>query len=151
MTDQVDVPPVGEQARVEAAAVATTQRSRSWDLLARAGEVRNLGLVGVLAILGIVGAITADTFWTRSNILTILQQGSVIGVLSVGMTFVIIGGGIDLSVGKVMALASVWSTTVATRDSRLPKLLARSLLYRPSIPSYEKSPSLPKMTSRRKW
>src|SRR3954453_767025 len=116
MTEQVDVPPVGEQARVEAAAAATAQRNRSWELLARAGEGRNLGLVGVLAILGIVGAITADTFWTRSNILTILQQGSVIGVLSVGMTFVIIGGGIDLSVGKVMALASVWSTTVATQS-----------------------------------
>ena len=116
MTDQVDVPPVAEQARVEAAAAATAQPNRSWKLLARAGEVRNLGLVGVLAILGIVGGATADTFWTRSNVLTILQQASVIGVLSVGMTFVIIGGGIDLSVGKVMALASVWSTTVATQS-----------------------------------
>src|SRR5690349_20102189 len=116
MTEQIDAPPVAEQGRVEAAAAATAQRNRSWALLARAGEVRNLGLVGVLAILGIGGAITPDTFWTRSNILTILQQGSAIGVISVGMTFVIIGGGIDLSVGKVMALASVWSTTVATQS-----------------------------------
>jgi len=116
MTEQVEVPPVAEQARVEAAAAATAQGHRSWRLLARAGEVRNLGLVGVLAILGIVGGITADTFWTRSNVLTILQQASVIGVISVGMTFVIIGGGIDLSVGKVMALASVWSTTVSTQS-----------------------------------
>src|SRR3954469_4621050 len=116
MTEQVDVPPVGEQARVEAAAAATAQRNRPWGLLARAGEVRNLGLVGVLAILGIVGAVTADTFWTRSNILTILQQGSVIGVLSVGMTLGTSGGGIDLSVDKVRALASVRPTTVATQS-----------------------------------
>ena len=39
-----------------------------------------------------------------------------IGVITVGVTMVIIGGGIDLSVGKVMALASVWATTVATQS-----------------------------------
>ena len=42
-------------------------------------------------------------------------QASTIGVITVGMTFVIIGGGIDLSVGAMMALASVWATTVATQ------------------------------------
>jgi ribose transport system permease protein len=40
----------------------------------------------------------------------------VIGVVTVGMTFVIIGGGIDLSVGALVALASVWSTTQASQD-----------------------------------
>ena len=114
-SEQTTPPPVGEQTRVEAAAAraGTTQQS---GLLARVGAVRNLGLIGVLAVLGIIGGLTADTFWTRSNILTILQQGSVIGVISVGMTFVIIGGGIDLSVGKMMALVSVWATTAATQS-----------------------------------
>jgi ribose transport system permease protein len=109
-----DKPPVAEQARVEAAAERTGGRGRAAAL--RIGEVRNLGLVGVLIVLGIIGAITAETFWTRSNILTILQQASIVGVLSVGVTFVIIGGGIDLSVGKAMALASVWCTTVSTQS-----------------------------------
>jgi len=114
-SEQTTPPPVGEQTRVEAAAAraGTTQQS---GLLARVGAVRNLGLIGVLAVLGIIGGLTADTFWTRSNILTILQQGSVIGVISVGMTFVIIGGGIDLSVGKMMALVSVWATTASTQS-----------------------------------
>lgn len=115
VSEQTTPPPVGEQTRVEAAAAraGTTQQS---GLLARVGAVRNLGLIGVLAVLGIIGGLTADTFWTQSNILTILQQGSVIGVISVGMTFVIIGGGIDLSVGKMMALVSVWATTAATQS-----------------------------------
>ena len=39
-----------------------------------------------------------------------------IGVVTVGMTFVIISGGIDLSVGAIVALASVWATTVATQE-----------------------------------
>lgn len=115
MTEQVRTAPAVDQATGEQPAAPATPVARL-ALLARAGEVRNLGLVGVLAVLGLVGVLTAHTFWTRSNILTILQQASVIGVISVGMTFVIIGGGIDLSVGKVMALASVWSTTVATQS-----------------------------------
>jgi len=52
----------------------------------------------------------------RNNILTILQQASAIGVVTVGMTFVIIGGGIDLSVGAIIALAGVWATTLATQS-----------------------------------
>nr|WP_255433569.1 ABC transporter permease [Tessaracoccus sp. MC1865] len=47
--------------------------------------------------------------------MTILRLGSVIGVVSVGMTFVISGGGIDLSVGAIVALSTVWATTLATQ------------------------------------
>ncbi|HWN32187.1 MAG TPA: hypothetical protein VNP03_05560, partial [Pseudonocardia sp.] len=80
------------------------------------GAGRNLGLVAVLAVLCVIGVVTADTFATTGNLLVIMTSASIIGVLTVGVTFVIIGGGIDLSVGKVMALASVWSTTVATQS-----------------------------------
>jgi ribose transport system permease protein len=77
---------------------------------------RNLGLVIALVILCIVGVITAgDRFADVDNVLTILRLSAVIGVVSVGMTFVIIGGGIDLSVGAIAALASVWATTLATQ------------------------------------
>jgi ribose transport system permease protein len=93
---------------------AAHRRSGFGDLLDSSAG-RNLGLVAVLLILGIVGVATADTFLTTSNLLTILTSASIIGVITVGATFVIIGGGIDLSVGKVMALASVWATTVATQ------------------------------------
>jgi ribose transport system permease protein len=51
-----------------------------------------------------------------SNLQLVLTQASVIGVVTVGMAFVIIGGGIDLSVGAIVALASVWATTVATQE-----------------------------------
>jgi ribose transport system permease protein len=78
---------------------------------------RNLGLVVALVILCAVGIATAgDRFADVDNVLTILRLASVIGVVSVGMTFVIIGGGIDLSVGALVALASVWATTLATQQ-----------------------------------
>ncbi|MDX6740605.1 ABC transporter permease [Actinocorallia sp. A-T 12471] len=78
---------------------------------------RHLGLVAALALLAAVGVITQPgTFATTSNVISILALASTIGIITVGMTFVIIGGGIDLSVGSVMALASVWATTVATQE-----------------------------------
>lgn len=76
---------------------------------------RNLGLVLALVVLCLVGMATDDQFASLSNVLTILRLASVIGVVSIGMTFVITGGGIDLSVGALVALASVWSTTLATQ------------------------------------
>jgi ribose transport system permease protein len=82
---------------------------------------RNLGLVVVLAALLGIGLLTkpelyGDPSWMGGNVLTILKQASAIGVITVGMTFVIIGGGIDLSVGAIAALAGVWATTVATQS-----------------------------------
>jgi ribose transport system permease protein len=78
---------------------------------------RNLGLVVALLVLFIVGAVTAgDTFTSVNNLLTILRQASIIGVISIGMTLVIIAGGIDLSVGSVMGLASVVGALAVVQD-----------------------------------
>jgi ribose transport system permease protein len=77
---------------------------------------RNTGLVVALILLCIGGVVTAgDRFADVDNLLTILRLAAVIGVVSVGMTFVITGGGIDLSVGAIVALSSVWATTLATQ------------------------------------
>lgn len=85
--------------------------------LAARVDVRTLSLLGVLAVLILIGGITQpDSFLDTDNVQLILTQASVIGVVTVGMTFVIISGGIDLSVGAIVALASVWATTVATQE-----------------------------------
>jgi ribose transport system permease protein len=77
---------------------------------------RNLGLVIALLLLCVVGVITGgERFASVDNLLTVLRLAAVIGVLAVGMTFVITAGGIDLSVGSVMGLATVWASTVATQ------------------------------------
>lgn len=80
------------------------------------GAGRNIGLVIAFAVLCVVGVSTAgERFASVDNVMTILRMAAVIGVLSIGMTFVITGGGIDLSVGSVLGLASVWATTLATQ------------------------------------
>ncbi|TDC60787.1 ABC transporter permease [Micromonospora sp. KC207] len=85
------------------------------------GARRNLGLIGVLVVLVVIGMATrpdlyGNSSWVWDNMLTILKLASVVGVVTVGMTFVIIGGGIDLSVGAIVALAGVWATTLATQS-----------------------------------
>ncbi|KAE8763777.1 ABC transporter permease [Georgenia thermotolerans] len=80
------------------------------------GLGRNLGLVIALALLVVIGVATAgERFASLDNVMTILRLAAVTGVVSVGMTFVITAGGIDLSVGSVLGLSSVWATTLATQ------------------------------------
>jgi ribose transport system permease protein len=122
MTEPVDVAD-----KRSGAAPAAPSADRGWSFSrwfrADASEPvrRNLGLVAVLLLLYAIGAwsrpdifLHADRLW--SNELTVLTLASSIGVVAIGMTFVIISGGIDLSVGALLALASVWSTTVATQS-----------------------------------
>jgi ribose transport system permease protein len=118
MTDQSTKPsPSAQSAPVEPPPAKS--RGASW--WREEGFLRNMGLVGVLVVLVLIGIITrpelyGDAGWVKNNVFTILQQASAIGVVTVGMTFVIIGGGIDLSVGAIIAIAGVWSTTVATQS-----------------------------------
>jgi len=105
-----------DTARVEQAALETDREGNPVLALLRTSVGRNAGLVVALVLICIVGAITAgDRFSSTDNALTILRLAATIGVVSIGMTFVIIGGGIDLSVGAVVALSSVWCTTVSTQ------------------------------------
>ncbi|MET8569767.1 ABC transporter permease [Streptomyces sp. NPDC004783] len=89
----------------------------AWRGLTARADLRTLTLLGVLAALVLIGGITQpDAFLDTRNLQLVLTQASVIGVVTVGMTFVIVSGGIDLSVGAIVALASVWATTVATQE-----------------------------------
>ncbi len=78
--------------------------------------VRNLGLVAALVLLCLVGLLTGgDRFASVQNLMIVLSLASVTGVLAIGMTFVITTGGIDLSVGSVLGLTTVWASTLATQ------------------------------------
>jgi ribose transport system permease protein len=65
-----------------------------------------LAFVG-LVLLSLLLSIISPHFFTITNILNVLRQVSIIAIVSVGMTYVIISGGIDLSVGSILALSSV--------------------------------------------
>jgi ribose transport system permease protein len=106
-----------DSVRVEKEALETEREPNPVVALLRTSVGRNAGLVLALLLICIVGAATAGSRFTDwDNALTILRLAAVVGVVSIGMTFVIIGGGIDLSVGALVALSSVWCTTVATQQ-----------------------------------
>ncbi|MEU1116555.1 MULTISPECIES: ABC transporter permease [unclassified Streptomyces] len=108
---------------------APADNGRPWRATVARADVRTLSLLGVLAVLILIGGITQpDSFLDTDNVQLILTQASVIGVVTVGMTFVIISGGIDLSVGAIVALASVWATTVATQEYGFAGILFTAVL-----------------------
>ncbi|WP_311198839.1 hypothetical protein [Paenibacillus hexagrammi] len=72
-----------------------------------------LGMLLVLVAICIILAIFAPNFTDTNNILNILKQSSVNGILAAGMTLVILTGGIDLSVGSTIALAGVVSVLLS--------------------------------------
>jgi len=61
----------------------------------------------VLVALTIIMSLTIDNFASIDNIMTIARQVAVYGIVSVGMTFVIMTGGIDISIGSTLALGGV--------------------------------------------
>ncbi|RXK54602.1 ABC transporter permease [Oleiharenicola lentus] len=64
-------------------------------------------LIGLAAVCVLFAALRFETFVTRDNFAIILQQTAVIGVTALGMTLIIVAGGIDLSVGSIIALGTV--------------------------------------------
>ena len=80
---------------------------------------QNLGMAVVLIVLCAIMALSSQHFLTFQNIINVARQVSINAILAAGMTFVILTGGIDLSVGSALAVAgviSVWLTTKGVPD-----------------------------------
>ena len=71
-------------------------------LLARLGP-----LIGLIFVVALFSALRYDTFFTVGNFELILRQTAVVGIAALGMTLIIISGGIDLSVGSAISLVCV--------------------------------------------
>lgn len=91
-----------------------------WRLLQQFGPL--LALVALVTFTSIV----SDRFLTAENVLNILRQNSAIGILALGMTFVILLGGIDLSVGSTLALAGCVGIVVLNGVAKAPLLLTET-------------------------
>ncbi len=76
-------------------------------------------IVGLLAIL-IFFTVMKAKFMTLDNIVNMLRQTSINGLLAVGMTFVVLTGGIDLSVGSIVGAAGMFAALAARTEVGLP-------------------------------
>jgi ribose transport system permease protein len=82
------------------------------------------GAVAVLILVVVLGTLLVPTFGTADNLRNVALAASFIGIIAAGMTFVIICGGIDLSVGSTYALATIISAMYAPRGSFIAVLYA---------------------------
>jgi len=73
--------------------------------------IRNfLPFASLLALVILLSILVPESFLSLDNLLNVLRRSSVYGIMAVGMTLIIISGGIDLSVGSLMALAGMCGT-----------------------------------------
>ncbi|WP_308915881.1 ABC transporter permease [Jannaschia sp. LMIT008] len=84
---------------MSAASADTNPGARSGPAL----DLRVLGPILALAVLVLTGAMLNDNFLSYANITNVLSRSAFIGIIAVGMTFVITSGGLDLSVGSMAA------------------------------------------------
>src|SRR3954451_7372302 len=88
----------------EAATAAVGDRQRSPVARVRTPRLHGLGPIVGLVLLCVAGALLNSDFASLDNAMNVLTRTAFIGIIAVGMCFVIISGGIDLSVGSMAAL-----------------------------------------------
>jgi len=96
-----------------------THQSRP-GLLRRLFAVKEVGIFLILLLMVVALSITAPSFATRSNAVSILQAISPVAIMAIGQTSVILTAGIDLSVGSVCALSAYFMSLVLTNESGYP-------------------------------
>jgi ribose transport system permease protein len=90
-------------------------------------SLRDMGTLFGLIILCVVFASMTDVFLTQRNLVNILQQSSINACIAIGMTLVIISGGIDLSVGPIAALAAVIAGSLLVAGYPIPLAIVTAL------------------------
>lgn len=88
---------------------------------------RDAGTLLGLILISVVFAAQSETFLTTPNLMNILQQSAINACIALGMTLVIISGGIDLSVGPVAALSAVLGAAMLVAGVPVPLAILGAL------------------------
>ena len=121
---------------------AVSKRKRSW-------AFSEGSLILILIVLFVALSLASNTFFTTRNLSNLLRQTSINGIVALGMTFVIVSGGIDLSVGAVVGLSGmiaallmsqgvdIWvSIGAALIASMLVGVVNGIVIYRGKVPPF---------------
>lgn len=82
-------------------------------------KLSNYGIYIAFVAIFIILSFLSDSFLTVQNMLNLTRQASFNGLLAIGMTFTVMTGGIDLSVGSIMAMSALAAATFSTTNSAL--------------------------------
>ncbi len=103
--------------------VVTDETTRAWARWLNWQRIAEYVIVCAIVIEAIVFAIVAPQFFSMPNLVNVALSIAITGIMAVGMTCVILTGGIDLSVGSVAALAGVVAAMIAVAGGRGAVLL----------------------------
>lgn len=79
--------------------------------------IKKYNLIILLVIFIIISTVLSPNFLTLANFLNLLQQASIPGIVAIGMTLVILLGGIDLSVGSVLAFSGMVTAIIVEKSN----------------------------------
>lgn len=72
-------------------------------------------LVILIVLIILFGCLRPESFLTMSNMFTVIRQSSIMGIATIGLLFVMVAGGIDLSLGSVISVESVLVAVLLTK------------------------------------
>lgn len=101
------------------------REKETWKRLFQREEVT---LLLTFLVVCVIMSILSEKFLTAGNIINVLRQSAQIGICAIGMTMVILLGGIDLSVGSVQGLAGVGAVVVLNQTNNIPLAVAAGIL-----------------------
>ena len=90
------------------------------------GFKQQLGILFALFLLIVIASFVNDRFLTVPNLLNVLRQVAIVGILAIGQTFVILTKGIDLSVGSILGLSVVFFAGLLSVEPRSLGVRGRS-------------------------
>lgn len=100
--------------------MSTVNETQGGGLLSRLPSMTVLGPILALVLLVIAGALINSNFLSAGNITNVLARSAFIGIIAVGMTFVITAGGLDLSVGSMAAFIA--GLMILVMNAALPSM-----------------------------
>ena len=102
---------------------AETARHRAWAEVLKAS-----GLIWALVLLCVIAALISPRFVNPANLVNVLRQVALYGIVSVGLTFVILTRGIDLSVGSLVGVVAVSTALLLGAGVPIPATILVGLL-----------------------
>jgi ribose/xylose/arabinose/galactoside ABC-type transport system permease subunit len=121
--NMTDARPATSDAVESGAHLGRTRQARQ-----RAGRLlRGSGILLAFVVLIVLGALQSEHFLTFDNFSNVARQASIAGILGIGMTFVILTAGIDLSVGSILGIVAIGYASILANGMPWPLAIVIAL------------------------
>jgi ribose transport system permease protein len=100
----------------------TVPRSRQWSAFIR-NNASVILIYGIIILIAAIAAIYAENFRTPSNMLNILRQSIILGLIAIGQSLVVLTGGMDISIDMVARTVALVVATLFAANQSDPRLI----------------------------